>query len=378
MAWISGWSYRKKVTITGQTGAGTNYQIKLKVGESSGSVGADFHIEGNSEIFPSAKNDSGDLRFTSSDETTLLDFWVADVTGITPNRIAYIFVEVADSLETNQDIYCYYGNLGAPNVSNGENTFLFYDGFDDESLDGAKWEWLREPAGNWDEGSTSPDEITIKTTDTEFWNGTWTAPILKRKTAITVNHETLVHLKFSPTQNYHNAGLINYSSDANWVYFLRQYGGGQHIGFAKNTATTIQTINYSETNFWLGMRRVSTTFNGLYGTDLFALSVSNNGTNTITNEYLGLLAFDTSEGAGQINAIFDDFIIKKYVATEPAYSSVGSEESKGTKKTITSDIHFKGTQTQIITSDIYFENTKKTILSDIEFVEVCHNKFIHN
>jgi len=376
--WLDSWTYRKKVTITGQAGAGTNYQVRLKVGESSGSAGVNFHTEGNSSDFPSDKNDSGDLRFTSSDGTTLLDFWVEQVTGTTPNRIAYIWLEVADSLETNQDVYCYYGKSGADNVSNGENTFLFYDGFDDESLNTDKWEWVRESVGNWDEGVTSPDELNIKTTDTEFWNGTWTAPILKRKTAITVDHEALVHLKFSPTTNYHNAGMINYSSDTNWVYFLRQYGGGQHIGFAKNTATTIQTINYTGTNFWIGLRKVSTTYNGLYGTDSFTLSVSNAGTNTITNEYLGLLVFDTSSGAPQINAIFDDFIVKKYVATEPTYSSAGAEESHFITKTITSVAHIKGNITQNITSSAYIDNTKQTIISNANIVEVCHNKFIHN
>ena len=57
MAWLPDWTYRKKITITGQTGAGTNYQVLLKVGESSGSIDYDFHVEGHSQVFPSGKND---------------------------------------------------------------------------------------------------------------------------------------------------------------------------------------------------------------------------------------------------------------------------------------------------------------------------------
>jgi len=44
--WLSGWNYRKKITIAGSAGAGTNYQVLLKVGESSGASGADFNLNG--------------------------------------------------------------------------------------------------------------------------------------------------------------------------------------------------------------------------------------------------------------------------------------------------------------------------------------------
>ncbi|MCD6143602.1 BNR-4 repeat-containing protein, partial [Thermococcus sp.] len=75
------WQYRKKLTINGSSGAGTNYQVLLKVGESSGASGCDFHVEGHSANFPSDTNQSGDLRFTDNDGITLLSFWVEKVEG---------------------------------------------------------------------------------------------------------------------------------------------------------------------------------------------------------------------------------------------------------------------------------------------------------
>ena len=42
MGWLSGYQYRKKVTISGSSGAGENYQVKLSIGSSSG---GDFHLE---------------------------------------------------------------------------------------------------------------------------------------------------------------------------------------------------------------------------------------------------------------------------------------------------------------------------------------------
>jgi len=137
--WLEGWGYRKKITISGSSGAGKNYQVLLKVGESSGATGAHFHVEGHSAIFPSGKNNSGDLRFTDDDKTTLLSFWVESVTGTSPNRVAYCWVKVADDLGTNRDIYCYYGNSNATNVSNGNDTFVFFDDFLGTTLDTTKW-----------------------------------------------------------------------------------------------------------------------------------------------------------------------------------------------------------------------------------------------
>ena len=325
MGWLNGWKYRKKITIQGQSGAGTDYQVLLKVGESSGASGCDFHVEGHSANFPNANDDfddnsldsslwstriygeatiqeqdgkvktslsgtagtnyvllnskfclmgdfdiqidflnlslpdisltfirgfnvfvnnknfaylerrydgshryygaiqvegnetygavnasdtsgkfrakrtdstltfyywdgsswqqihqrtdfpkglvviqtceiytnngatasvfwdnftinsgtivkaiSGDLRFTKSDGTTLLNFWVEKVEGTSPNRVAYCWVKVADNLDNNVDIYCYYGNSNADDVSDGDGTFIFFDDF--YQFDNTKWD----------------------------------------------------------------------------------------------------------------------------------------------------------------------------------------------------------------------------------------------
>jgi len=139
-SWLSGWAYRKKITIAGSAGAGTNYQVLLKIGESSEATGADFNLEGLSAKFPSGKNDGGDLRFTASNGVTLQDFWVEGVSGTSLNRVAYVWVKVSADLGTNQDIYCYFGNPNATNVSNGDNTFIFFDDFEDGVINTSKWD----------------------------------------------------------------------------------------------------------------------------------------------------------------------------------------------------------------------------------------------
>ena len=77
MSWLTGWKYRKKITIeaTG-LGAGTNYQIPFRIGKDSSVIGSQLHLENHSLSFPTTKNDGGDIAFASSDGSTPLDFWV--------------------------------------------------------------------------------------------------------------------------------------------------------------------------------------------------------------------------------------------------------------------------------------------------------------
>lgn len=135
MAWLSGWDYRKSVTLSRASGATTNYQMLLLVGESSGASGEDVDCGGK------CASDFDDLRFTNSDETTLLDYWIEEITGTTPNQLAKVWIEF-DSIGTgNTTFYMYYGNSGASAVSSGANTFIFFDDFNRSDSDtvGSPW-----------------------------------------------------------------------------------------------------------------------------------------------------------------------------------------------------------------------------------------------
>ncbi|MFW9850631.1 MAG: DUF2341 domain-containing protein [Candidatus Thorarchaeota archaeon] len=132
--WLSGWEYRKRHTISGASGAGTNYQIEINVHYGSGTdVGA--HVYCGSEC----RTDFGDIRFTDNDGSTLLDYWMETYSS---SGSATFWVEVSDDLDTTQIIYVYYGNSQAVDVSDGDATFPFFDDFNDDSLDASKWdEW---------------------------------------------------------------------------------------------------------------------------------------------------------------------------------------------------------------------------------------------
>jgi hypothetical protein len=133
LGWLSGWEFRKEHQIEGSAGAGTNYQIRIAVHFGSGiDNGEDVYCNGY------CRPDFADIRFTDNDGSTILDHW--QVPSVSSTEASF-WVEIRDTLDHNQSIYIYYGNPGAPDTSNGDETFTFFDDFED-SLDVQKWETL--------------------------------------------------------------------------------------------------------------------------------------------------------------------------------------------------------------------------------------------
>ena len=98
MAWLTGWTYRKAVTIKRADGAVSNYQMKLLLGESGGASGEYVDCGGK------CLSSFNDIRFTKSDGTTLLDYWIESLSGATPNQLATVWIEF-DSNRVNDFLY---------------------------------------------------------------------------------------------------------------------------------------------------------------------------------------------------------------------------------------------------------------------------------
>ncbi|MCK4567439.1 MAG: DUF2341 domain-containing protein, partial [Candidatus Thorarchaeota archaeon] len=154
--WLSGWEYRKSHNISGSIGAGTNYQVQIIVHYNTGiDSGQDVYCSGQ------CRTDFGDIRFTSSDGITELDYWL-ESTEASIN--ATFWVEVDDNLDTNQTIFVYFGNAIAEIISNGANTFPFFDDFEGSSLDLAKWS-IEIPDGT---ATISDSVLTLAGNDGDF------------------------------------------------------------------------------------------------------------------------------------------------------------------------------------------------------------------
>lgn len=125
-AWLEGYTYRRAVTITEQSGNTlTNYTVKIVL---------------NTSIFDysKAKDDGSDLRFTLDDGVTTIPYWIE---SWNPGGESVIWVKVPEiSANGEKTIYMYYGNPGAVSQSNATATFQIYETFD--VLDTDLWELL--------------------------------------------------------------------------------------------------------------------------------------------------------------------------------------------------------------------------------------------
>ncbi|MDO8265202.1 MAG: DUF2341 domain-containing protein [Candidatus Parcubacteria bacterium] len=113
--WISGWGYRKPVTITNSGSALSDYQVLVALNTSSlVSAGK-------------MKSDCGDVRFTDSDGSTQLNYWIESGCNSADTKV---WVKVPSVPVGSKIIYLYYGNPAASSASNGTATFVFFDNFD--------------------------------------------------------------------------------------------------------------------------------------------------------------------------------------------------------------------------------------------------------
>ena len=113
------WAYRKSGSITGSAGAGINYQVRILISYVS-------HMQ----------TDFDDVRFTDDGGINELDYWIE---SYVVSGYAIFWVNVTDDLDSNQDIYMYYGNSEVSTTSNGTATFLFYEDWSTETIEASRW-----------------------------------------------------------------------------------------------------------------------------------------------------------------------------------------------------------------------------------------------
>ncbi len=90
----------------------------------------DFQTRLEIEYKPGMQSDFSDIRFTNSDGSTLLSHWIE---YFEENTIAVIWLELDEVPPFGtSDFYMYYINPAAVSSSNPEETFVFYDDFDED------------------------------------------------------------------------------------------------------------------------------------------------------------------------------------------------------------------------------------------------------
>lgn len=117
-AFLGGWEYRNEVVINSST-ALSDYQVKINF------QGYDSS-QPNYIDFSKIKLGGADIRITDTSDN-LLNFYIESWNDTSLNST--IWVKVSSISTPNSSIYVYFDNIAANSVSNGDNTFLFFDDF---------------------------------------------------------------------------------------------------------------------------------------------------------------------------------------------------------------------------------------------------------
>lgn len=301
-AWYNAsWTKRKAVTVTNTGAELTNFPVQVDI-----TYDADMQA------------DFDDIRFTNSDEVTLIGHWFETKVDSTS---ATIWVEVPTiPASAAATIYMYYGNAAAADGGNGANVFEFFDNFTGSTIDTAKWDITDASGVNIQQN----DQIIINDgapgwPDTALFSDSTFARGAKE-----------IRFKYRPTcsseDSYKDATMLgwndgdgtNYTDMLYAIYFNSQdpatgdiliYEAGADRGDVGNFtcgATYWGKIQLEDdgAKYYLSNANDVTTFNLLYDSANSSLTPLKAG-------------FDHYDGG---ISYLDDFFIRQYAATEPGVS----------------------------------------------------------
>lgn len=119
--WNDSWEKKRDINIQENSGDSlTNYSVAI-------------NISYDSEM----QTDFDDLRFLNSAEDTELGYWIESKLD---SNWAYVWIKIPSlTASVNTTISMYYNNSAVSSNSNGQDTFSFFDDFNDASLNGTKW-----------------------------------------------------------------------------------------------------------------------------------------------------------------------------------------------------------------------------------------------
>ncbi|MBN2831568.1 MAG: DUF2341 domain-containing protein [Candidatus Omnitrophica bacterium] len=311
---LSGYQYRKAFSIKNNSAEDLyNYQLKLRIGESELTQGVGLNTSAR------AKDDFSDLRFTATDTQTILPYYLENIEGESPNRVAVVWVKIPQVLKGSLlKLYLYYGNSEAEGISDGNKTFDFFDDFKASALDQDKWVIHIDKNGSQqlNGGLLKLDAAEVITKDYIFKEGI-------------VEYSAEVASGFENSLNLRNKNNNSYDIP-NWVAYSSAYKGAEHCialdGIVKsNDATATPTVAGGKYDYRLGIEGGNFVFARYgYETKEKEANVTYKVEPAAEKGYLSLRS--GGDGSGRNIIYFGSVRVRKSAALEPEFASAGKEE----------------------------------------------------
>jgi len=292
--WDSDWDYYKVCNID-DNGYSENYQMKINVTYSSG---GDVDCEGHCQA------DFDDIRFVDIDNSTELSYWRETYAS---SDYAIFWVNVSADAISDGKILMYYGNSTATDASDGDNTFLLFDDFNDGSLNTTKW------SGNTSSFTEANGYLECKSSSKLLYASSLSIA------------DVAVESRTSYSSGGRGALISRYSS--NTYYYGNYRKPNSDIRLVKvisGSATQLTLVSHTFSNSWdrASLRIVGSSLSFVYDgtttntTDTSITSAGSVGVRTVTLN---------TPGTDYIR--WDWMAVRKYASTEPSWSSFGSEQT---------------------------------------------------
>jgi len=301
--WDTSWVYRKPINITENSGSTlTDYQILVTVDTQSLISAGKMRTNG------------GDIRFTDTDGTTLINYWVESGINTTSTKI---WVKVPSiSASSTKTIYMYYGNPSATSISNGTATFIFFDDF---SGDLSKWT-IEKTSGAYPlvengylvcgGGSTSGlyghTSIGSSATYSGFQGG-----IIEGKLYLSTNAIGEIAFRGNYSNNTGYKSRADARGGQGISHLKPPYSGWNFLGSCSPSGTAIGTLAWKD-------------FKVAVNGSSFTIKVDGQTKTCSDSSYTsaGEIALQNHYGS---YTRYDDIRVRKFASSEPT-TSIGSEE----------------------------------------------------
>jgi hypothetical protein len=299
--------------------------------------------------------DFGDIRFTGSDGTTLLNYWMeSEIDGY----LASFWVQVEGDLSlANQTIYVYYGNSSATTTSNGNNTFLLFDDFN-----GGLTNWSTI-SGTW---NIANGDLTIEPTLGYNYlvsaNSVGTNNIAIRTRMMS---EPAGYIQAHPGIAWHANNLTGTNQKNDQVYFRpHQYDSSDWANIQpasySNGIVTFHDDKFGSYFTWstwytIEVRIPSSGNVTLYGNDAYWCDWGNQ---QYSDDHIGFVAHNSGQD------YWDYILVRKHVNPEPSHGNWGSEEKNTNHWQMTFDFHDMDSNN--MTSRVTWQLYKGTQLLDYQ------------
>lgn len=306
-AWLTDWTYRKEFTVTNSVSSAlTNYQQQFTVYRTTG-TDANYTVY----VDDLCQEDYDDIRFTASDGTTLLDYYIISSTA----GSATIWIEM-DSIAASgtTTFYIYYGNPVASTYSNADNTFVFFDHFLVPSTSVNTSKWLTQLGSP----SVSSSILTLSTPTGGRDAITSTIPLF------TPNMSLYTYAKMEHTSNAGNQLIsgTNYTLNQRitLIHNWPTAGGRNNLYVYTAAASSTNWLNGGTSYYTYNINRNQTTAFVLRD----GVQVGSTITSNVPLCILNLTIDSETDASG--NILVDWIFIKNYIYPEPVVTAWGAEE----------------------------------------------------